>query len=193
MKILEVKIRNDIYIVEGTLNGASSLEDFENVEISSITKNGKVEETFGETWLGKKTDCYKFFNALLAAYVNDDITKEFLYVCREIEEFRKSIQTYSFDVYGRAVPNIVITPGLYKCGLVAVIRDEHKEIGFAYYISEDGEKYVLTRLDGSVVTDIEDFFVEGLIEDVQNKDIVYIDSNTKRWLKEAFDVEVKLR
>ena len=55
--------------------------------------------------------------------------------------------------------------------------------GVAYY--SDGDTYVALRLDMSVATDIDEFYLNALTEDFENNNYCYLADGLKEALKEA--------
>ena len=189
MKLIESVVRGNNYTVYGEIKDGDLLDE-RAVDVKRAEKNRKEMDTFGETWSGIPLRASDLFNSLLAAYINDDVTVEFLYVDKKIESFRKSIQSYTYSVYNRQIPNIVITPERKKCRLAVAVKNPTEEEGYAYYFGEESEECILTRLDGTVATDMDCFLIGALVDDVEKNEIVYIDDDTKKWLIEEYGVNI---
>ena len=199
MKLVEIKVANDTYVVNGDMIGQLSVDDidvFDNVE---VFKNNEIETQFGETFSGNVIDSYDLLFAIIAAYFNDDTTIEYVYICDEIKALKDNNQTFTYKVGDRQIPDYVLSPSG-NLHIINAITVDAKEQGNVFYTMLDkladgrvfrsADSVVMTRLDGSVATDVEFFMTNALIGAACNNDIfIYVDDETKTWLEERLEEE----
>lgn len=186
-KIFEIKDENgNNILVEGEITSADFM-DIDAVDEVTVTVNGKKKKDFGESWNGLvKYSEEDFFFSALAAYVNNDMTAEFIYVCQEVQDFKSSFQSFE-KIDGADVPKFYLKPQEYrgsKLELQATSKSNR------YYYGD--ETCVCTYTDGSRATDIEDLVIGGLISDAEAGNLVYANEITRKWLLEKYEIPKEL-
>lgn len=176
-KIIDFKIKSQ-FEVFGNINP----KDLYNPEILKIKKNGEVFTDFGSTWAGRNRDEYDELGAIISAYVSDNDAIEASFVCDELIEYKKNVQSYTHAYGGKLVPDVVLTPSGEgdRASLVAI--SEHNR----YYTNEDLEIFIVTNHNGEVLTDYENFFTTALVQDWEQKKFSYIKPELEQWLKENY-------
>ncbi len=159
MKLFKLKVRDDSYELFGNI--VSLNEPFE-LDVEKATKNGETCDSFGELW-SHTLSADDAGESALAAYLNDDTTITFLYVCDELKEFKGRFQTYTHEVGGRKLPDRVITPYGKVAELYYGIKTAVGEVFFCYFGKD--EVTVMTRENGSIATK-NNAFVMGAIQGV---------------------------
>jgi len=178
MKIFGFKVGDDIYELFGNI---VSLDEPFELNIERATKNGVDYNSFGEAWRGK-LDANNAGESAMAAYVNDDTTVTFTYVCDEIRDFKEHFQTYTHKVGERNVPDKILTPSGKKADLYIVIKTSDEDVFFCYFGDEIS---VITAEDGSTVTDIPEFVmgtVSGALENGEGEVLLKTEKG-KRYFK----------
>lgn len=186
-KIFEIKDENgNNILVEGEITSADFM-DIDAVDEVTVTVNGQRKEDFGESWNGLvKYSEEDFFFSALAAYVNNDMTAEFIYVCQEVQDFKSSFQSFE-KIDGADVPKFYLKPQGYrgsKLELQAISKSNR------YYYGD--ETCVCTYADGSRATDIEAFVTGALIKDAEAGNLVYANEITRKWLLEKYEIPKEL-
>ena len=175
MKLFEAVINKEVVLVEGTLNS----ENFFDSEEVSVIKDGKELTEFGETWSGVKLTATDFLDSLISAYISENQSVEFTFVCKVIEEYKNCIQSY--HKYGNSkVPKVVITPSGSRLELVAIAPS-----GNRYYENQDDMTAVVTHKNGETLTDILPFYEEAMISDWEkDKNFPLIAPYLSEWLSQ---------
>ncbi len=167
-----------------------SVNIFDPVELE-IRKDGEKTDDFGQTWVGMDIDSYAALGYLISAYVNDETNVKFNQVNVEIELFKKNHQNYTHTVNGRQIPDMIVTPLGNVGDLHVLTKTKDGKDAFGYYFGD--EVSCVTRMDGSIATDIEEFATNSLVEDLEDDkvNVLYISDEAKQWLKDDFDLDLQ--
>ena len=176
-KLIEYKVNGDTYVVFGEYAGVDA-EVFEPAELDYVLRNGSQMESFGETWAGASRDESDVLGRAIASFVNDDSSIEIVEVCDQIRDFKARVQSYSHEVKGRKVPDVVVTSYGDVAELIAI-----SETG-AYYVNEESNVFIATRSDGSLATNYEAFFESALMEDFEKGQMIFMTDVLRENLQE---------
>lgn len=156
-----------------------------------IHKDGVKTENFGQTWIGMDLDSYAVLGYLVSVYVNDQTDVKFNQVCEEIKAYKENNQTYTHTVDGRKIPDMVVTPLGQTAKLHVLTKTKDGKDAFGYYFSDD--LACVTRMNGSIATDIEEFATNSLVEDLEDDkvNVLYISDEAKQWLKDDFELDLQ--
>lgn len=167
MILFKATIEKDSYIVEGAFAEEIACDNllyvFQNLRIS---RNGKEESEFGERWNGHIVDGQEFAAGLVCAFFNGDNSVWFEYIDENIVKFKEKEQLYK-QVQNTSIPFYVLNLNGTKLELQAVSKDYMR-----FYIKDD--ECALTRSDGSLATDMEEFFYNALEEEAQEGSLIFI-------------------
>lgn len=163
LKVFEVKLNGSAY--EILAEDENSPFEFEGL---TVKKDGEETTDFGYFWSGTKVGADDMIASLIHAYVLGDKDVTFSYVCPAIEKLKSGIE-YKYNV-----PTVFPKDENNDLPLEAVTKD-----GKAYY--SNGDYFVMAK-DGKIVTDMENFFTEGLIADKDN--LVFATDECKEWISE---------
>lgn len=176
-KLIEYKVNDDTFVVFGEY-AAVNADVFDPAELDYVMRNGSQMESFGETWAGSALDANYVLGRAIASYVNDDLSVEIVEVCDQIRDYKAQIQSYSHEVEGRKVPDVVVTPLGETADLVAISQTG------AYYVNEGSNIFIATRTDGSLATNYEAFFESALAEDFDNGQMIFMTDVLRENLQE---------
>jgi len=176
-KLIEYKVNGDTYVVFGEYAGVDA-EVFEPAELDYVLRNGSQMESFGETWAGVSRDESDVLGRAIAAYVNDDSSIEVVEVCDQIRDFKARIQSYSHEVDGWKVPDVVVNSLGDKAELIAISKTG------AYYVNEESNVFIATRNDSSLATNYEAFFESALMEDFEKDQLLFMTDVLRENLQE---------
>lgn len=141
--------------------------------------DGKEQSGFGESFAGYAYTKEDALLAMILAYVNNDTSYDFISVPDEIKKIRQGFFKKQDTVNGRDIPEQFISFNLEVCDVKMITKD-----GRAAYIGT--EETIMTYPDGSVATDMENFFIEGVIDMYQTGDIIFIDPDFEFYLEENY-------
>lgn len=184
-KLIEFVVNGGVYTINGSYGDELTGIPFSPENIDSVELNGEQVNNFGETWVGTAIDEYEFLAMAVSNYFNDNQSIDFIEVCDEIKNFKDEHQSYSYELDGRKIPDIVITSSGSVCELVAFSRS------CAYYYDEDAMEdaiaSIVTREDGSVATNIEKSFMLSLMEEYEKSQLIYMTEDVKAFLSGDFN------
>ena len=172
-KVFEINYKNLDFDIAGESCDADDVE---------VTCNGKVTTSFGESFAGHVYDSADVLQAAIIAYINNDTTYQFIAVPDEVKYIKKSFSKTALKANGRDIPEKVLTAYMSPCELQMVTKS-----GQAAYAGINDDSCILTYPDGSVATDMENFFMEGVLDLYKEEEIVYISSGFKSYLEELLD------
>ncbi len=170
---------NGTYPKEGPIDifGADDLE---------VLKDGKPMESFGSVWSGVEISDDYYYSSMVAAFMNDNTTINFTAVCKDLKEFKKYHQTYSHEIKGREIPDIFYNNLGEKAYLSVISKDKATGEMFTYYFGEEEQVAAITFDTGATASNIEEFVLNSLFEDVEKNKILFMNSQTKKWLKDEY-------
>ncbi len=187
---LRFKFNGDNYVVTGDMPGIPGFNA--DPDSYDVKKNGKDCEDFGEAWNGHRFSKYDVAMASFAAYMNLDESIRFITVSNEVERYRAAHQSFSYEVNGHLIPNRYYdaTSEIW-CDLWMITQDkENPDNVSKYYSTTKDCVTIITRLDGSLVTNMENFFVSGMCQDAEDAKIIFINDEMKGCLKE-YDIDIE--
>ncbi|MCR5279792.1 MAG: hypothetical protein K6E19_10180 [Lachnospiraceae bacterium] len=189
MKIIECSFQGANYEIRGSYvpDEEDIIDTFEDL---SVLKDGEKMTSFGETWTGSKLNKYNFLGSIIAAYFNADENVTFTFVAKEIRD--RLVQTYSFSVGARKVPDKVIDPSGEMYKLIALTNTNAYYVWYdEKYDTFDGDMMIMTDMTGTTITDIPAFAQGSLLDDAeQGKEFIYVERYTKEWLDEIANKDV---
>jgi len=144
--------------------------------------DGKATSELGETWAGAKVSPLMMYQQAAAAYINDEEGIVFHNVCDEVKDWKERFQSYTHKIGDRNIPNVAVTSDGELTFLGAVSKD-----GSAYYGGYNVS--VALRPDGSIMTDMEPFFLEALIDEQKNHSFAYCSDECREYINDYIDPE----
>ena len=173
--LAKCRIGENIFEFFGKLEGGNV---FEPCSLRSMRNKQPLTE-FGESWYGIQVSACDALCGLFASYFNDDTMIQFIEVCDEMKSYKTKKQSYSsIAPKGRRIPNMVVTPLGEEATLVAVNKD-----GGAYYLGEN-EVFAFTYPEGAIGTDMECFFTNAFLSDLENGELVYMADIAQEFAKQ---------
>ncbi len=109
-----------------------------------VFKNGVLIQDFGRNFIGRCYDAHKAGLSIIRAYLNNDTTFSYENVADELKKAR------------------VTDHSVYFAESILPLQAVTKE-GFRFY--SDGDEFILVRKDGSLATDIKEFYENALFEE----------------------------
>ena len=163
-----------------------SSQDFDAEDVVVLC-NGEETDNFGSSFAGYVYTPEDVLCAAIVAYVNNDTSYDFIEIPNEIKKIRSGFFKKQLTTNGRDIPKQILTQDLEVCDVKMITKD-----GQAAYLGD--EATILTYPDGSIATDMENFFIEGVADLYQEEDIVFIDPEFEEYLKENFiDESVRVK
>ncbi len=192
MVLLDCEINGANYALIGDYGlGKEFVDDIFDPLSVEVYKDYSLTMYFGQTWIGLDLDNYDALGYLISAYVNDQTDVKFNQVCEEIKAYKENNQTYTHTVNGRKIPNMIVTPKGNIGALHVLTQTKDGKDAFGYYFSDDVS--CVTRMDGSIATDIKEFAINSLVEDLEDNkvNVLYISDEAKQWLKDDFELDLQ--
>ncbi len=179
--MLKFKVNGKVYeVTYENLEFNISSQDFD-VDNVVILCNGKEINDFGESFIGHVYTGDDVLLSAILAYVNNDVSYDFISVPDEIKKIRSGFFKKQLNTNGRDIPKQFLTPDLNVCDVKMITKE-----GQAVYLGVDSDSCILTYKDGSIATDMESFFMSGVEDLYEDSEIVYIDPDFKLYLDELF-------
>lgn len=175
--LAKCRIGENVFEFFGKLEGGNIFEPCP----SHAMRNKQPLTDFGESWYGIQVSACDALCGLFASYFNDDTMIQFIEVCDELKSYKAQKQSYSTIVSpkGRRIPNVVVvTPLGEEASLIAVNED-----GGAYYIGEN-EVFVFAYPEGAIGTDMECFFTNAFLSDLENGSFVFMTEIAQEFAKQ---------
>ena len=167
-----------------TLDGNNYEVSFENLEVVieddlyaddvAVYVNGERLEDFGESFVGQRYLAEDVLKAAVLAFINNNAEYGFTEVPDKIRAVKDDFFETLMDFEGRAVPKRLLGWLLSPLPCQMVSKD-----GCAAYTN--GDSFVLTDRNGRVLTDMENFYEEGLY-DMYEAGYLYIEPALKKAL-----------
>lgn len=185
MKIL---IMRDNKLIEASFNNFK-FEDtgkgWVNIDADNIRVlvDGEEKETYGDSFAGHKFYAADVFASIVEGYINSNNSVEFIEVPEEVK-MAKALFWDDIELEGRLVPRRII----YNRDILELqaasngfsdnykAKNPHyskKYKGEAVYLNIDLEKFVLTDSQNAVLTDVENFWISGVLQIAKKDNIVY--------------------
>ncbi len=185
MLLMEYEHDGSHFTVNGKYpkEGPADIFEADNLE---VLKGGKKIDNFGAVWSGAEVHISAYYGSMVAAYLNDNTTVDFTYVCKDLKEFKKYNQSYSHEIKGREIPDVFYTDFGEKGYLSVISKSKSTGEHFAYYFGEENQVAVIAFDNGSTASNIEELVLNSLVEDVEKNKILFMTSQTKDWLKDEY-------
>ncbi len=177
MKIITAKYAGLEYEVYGD-SIKINLEDNgdERIEIdnSRIVFEGRETTDFGENFQGHKFSPEEVAQSIIRAFINGSME----YAIR-LADTNKNILHARLDIFEPSGFTVKLPLGQERTiskkylGQYGVLPLQMVNGDYASYYS-DGSEFVIVRKDGSLATDYEEFYGNAFIEDIENKNYLYL-------------------
>lgn len=151
-------------------------------KIDMVTKNSEPVEKFDKDYYDREiaAAAERLFQDAVSAFINDDEQVIFHEVCSEVRNWKKQFQSYTYSTDARRIPNIAVN----RWGEVAELEALSGD-GNAYY--GGAEATLLLSPKGRVLTDIDAFYIESLVDENKKHSLVYCRAYTQEYLRELGD------
>lgn len=148
-------------------------------KIDMVTKNSEpIENNLDKD--DRKIAAEGLFQDAVMAFINDDEQVIFHEVCSEVRNWKKQFQSYTYTSGARRIPNLAVN----RWGEVAKL-EALSEGGNAYY--GGAEATLLLSSKGQVLTDIDAFYMQALVDENEKNSLVYCSAYTQEYLRELVD------
>ena len=143
-------------------------------EIDMVMKNGEPIENLD------KIATSGLFQDAVMAFINDDEQVIVHEICSEVRNWKERFQSYTYFAGGRSIPNLAVN----RWGEITEL-EALSDGGNAYYGS--AEATLLLSQKGQVLTDIDAFYIQALVDEFERNSLVYCSTYTKEYLRELVD------
>lgn len=173
MNILKFETGNMQYDISyENLEFNSKTNDFsaDNVTVSC---NGIQVTNFGESFAGYRYEAEDILRMAILAHINTDRTYEFINIPDNIKKIGSQLCQSFLKVKTRDVPQIYYDYCFDPLKVILITSSG------AAYIGDDGQ-CALVNKDGRLITDIEAFFVSGVMQLVEEDEIIFMSEDAKQ-------------
>ncbi len=183
-KLLVARYKGNVYEVYGDDIKISFKDDGDDtvvIDNAKVIYNGKECDGFGENFQGHMFNSNEVACDLVRWCINADqsidfdpnfMDKDIFNACLKFDE-SESRYIIRYKVDGkkrtRAIPMVYL-------GLYGVLKLQMINKDYASYYS-DGSEFVIIAKDGSLATDYEFLYGNSFIEDIENKNYLYLDKS----------------
>lgn len=187
------------FIIKASNDFTVDLENWEinatELKVYKLVDSKEIEVTgFGETFAGYQLDTYDFVCYVVASYLSGATFMKFEYVDEAIIKLKNdtfiSMGKAGLDNSGRSIPQEIYNSSLEKLTLDLYWQADGSEY-IAYIGENEGVCALVNAEDGSLITDYDNFYIEGILQDIKKPDFKVIchSSNIVEVLKD-YGVEI---
>ena len=151
--------------------------DFDDLEVKD---NGEVKDNFGEAFNGYKFHGNDVLESVVCDYLNNNTRTEFVEVPNVLKQAKDKLFELCLVIAGREIPKKLYRPNGDVLNIVAAtdgLKEPVPELSEYYgnisYVNDMDGSFVLTDARGDVVTDIESFWLSGMLDMYRDEHIVY--------------------
>ena len=179
MELLNTKIMGHEYRIYGddiTINLEDDGDDTVKIKNLHITLDGKECDDFGENFVGYRFSSDEAAQSIIRAFINGDM--EYAHDFSGIKPHKELMKGWH-DVFEPTDFHLSFDDGRVRTiskkylGSYGVLKLQMVNKEYISYYS-NGDECVVIRKDGSIATDMECFYENSFMEDVENGNYLYL-------------------